>query len=38
MKVDGGEVLGAGVLSVGVQEIENGKANKREGYLGKTVQ
>jgi hypothetical protein len=38
MKVDAGEVLGTGVLSVGVQEIENDKVEKREGCLGKTVQ
>jgi hypothetical protein len=38
MKVDAGEVLGTGVLSVGVQEVGNDKVKKREGYLGKTVQ
>ena len=38
MEVDAGEVPGTGVLSVGVQEIENDKVKEREGYLGKTVQ
>jgi hypothetical protein len=30
-------VLGTGVLSVGVQEIENDKVKEREGYFGKAV-
>ena len=38
MEVDAGEVLGTDILSVGVQEIENGELKKREGYFGKTVQ
>jgi hypothetical protein len=38
VEVDAGEVLDTGVLSVGVQEIENDKVKEREGYLGKTVQ
>lgn len=38
VEVDAGEVLGTGVLSVGVQEIENDKVKEREGYLGETVQ
>jgi hypothetical protein len=38
VEVDAREVLVTGVLSVGVQEIENDKVEMREGRLGKTIQ